>query len=264
VTGITLVEDAAHPESWLRDAALEYWDAAASRWALAQPLLSDAAVHTHHFARPVEASRFRLVLPRGLCGNLRLGEIVLHGEKVGPSHPDVIARRPLAVLFDEGDDLKANLTSQQLHFRFEDAYSGGRCLVLDKDADAYPPFLPPFGHALPDWDFEIAENPGPGQYRYLQFAWKATSPQTRGITLQIGETRFGMQAGIYCGELQPGDGVKPKKVSDQVPREWQVVRVDLWDFFRQPLRVQALRLKCVGGGAAFDRIVLGRTQKDLP
>jgi outer membrane protein assembly factor BamB len=264
VTGITLVEDVDHPESWLRDIALEYWDTASSRWVLAQPLLSNAAVHTHHLVRPVEASRFRLVLPRGLCGNLRLGEIVLHGEKVGPSHPDVIARRPLAVLFDEGDDLKASLTSPHLKFRFEDVFSGGRCLVLDKDADVYPPFLPPFGHALPDWDFEIAENPGPGQYRYLQFAWKAIAPQTRGITLQIGENRFGMQAGIHCGESRLDDGVKPKKVADQAPRGWQVVSVDLWEFFRQPLRVQTLRLKCVGGEAAFDRIVLARTQKDLP
>src|SRR5262249_53558952 len=106
VTGITLVEDARHPESWLRDAAFEYWDAVSQRWVFVQPLLSDAAIHTHKFARLIEAARFRIVLPKMLCGNLRLGEIVLHGEKLGPSHPDVIAKRPVAVLFDEGDDLK--------------------------------------------------------------------------------------------------------------------------------------------------------------
>src|SRR5262249_33443256 len=76
VTGITLVEDPDHPESWLRDAAFEYWDAARERWVFVQPLLSDAAVHTHRFARPVEAARFRIVLPKMLCGNLRLGQVV--------------------------------------------------------------------------------------------------------------------------------------------------------------------------------------------
>jgi hypothetical protein len=264
VNAVTLVEDPNHPESWLRDAAFEYWDVAAEKWVPVQPLLSNAAAHTHKFARPVEAARFRIVLPEGMYGNLRLGEIALHGEKVGSPHPDVIARRPVAVLFDEGEDLKSALVGGQLRFQFEGAYSGGRCLALDKDGDAYPPFQPPFGHALPNWDFEIAEKPRPGQYRYLQFAWKATSPDTKGITLQVGELRYGVQVGVHCGEYKPADGVKPKKVGDAVPRGWQVVRIDLWDVFRQPIRVQALRLKCSGGGAAFDQVLLGRTEEDLP
>ncbi len=101
VTGVTLVEDAAHPESWLRDAAIDYWDAAKELWVPIQPLRSDAAVHTHVFAKPVSAARFRIVLPWGVCGNTRLAEIVFHGQVLGCSHPDVVARRPLAVLFDE-------------------------------------------------------------------------------------------------------------------------------------------------------------------
>jgi outer membrane protein assembly factor BamB len=264
VTAVTLAEDPQHPESWLRDAAFEYWDAAAEKWVPVQQLLSDAPVHTHTFAKPVEAARFRIVLPRGMCGNLRLAEIALHGEKLGPSHPDVIAKRPVAVLFDENEDLKAALVANQLKFRFEGAYSGGRCLELNKDAEAYPPFLPPFGHALPNWDFEIAEKPRPGQYRYLQFAWKATSPDTKGIALQANEMRYGVAIGVHCGEYRPPDGVRPKKVADGVPKDWQVVRIDLWEFFKQPVRIQSLRLSCRGGGAAFDRIVLGRTEDDLP
>lgn len=258
VSAVTLVEDAGHPESWLREADFEAWDPARERWLPVQTLLSNAAVHTHKFSKPVEAARFRLVLPRGMCGNLRLGEIVFHGEKIGPSHPDVIGKKPVAILFDEGDELKTALVAHQLHFKFEGAYSGGRYLALDKDATAYPPFLPPFGHALPNWDFEIAENPQPGQYRYLEFAWKATSPETKGITLQIGELQFGRQVGIHCGEYKPTDGVQPKKVGESPPREWQVVRVDLWEVFRRPTRLQALTLSCRGGGAAFDRMVLKR------
>jgi outer membrane protein assembly factor BamB len=264
VTAITLVEDPKHPESWLRDATFEYWDASAEKWVTVQQLLSNAAVHTHTFAKPIEAARFRIVLPHGMCSNLRLGEIALHGEKLGASHPDVIAKRPLAVLFDEGEDLKSSLVANQLRIRLDGAYSGGRCLALDKDGDAYPPFLPPFGHALPNWDFEIAEKPGPGQYRYLQFAWKATSPDTKGIALQVNEMRYGVGVSAYCGEFKTPDGVKPKKIADAVPQEWQVVRIDLWEVFKQPARVQALRLSCRGGGALFDQIVLGRTEDDLP
>ena len=71
VSGVTFIEDAAHPESWLRDTSIEFWDAAGERWLPIQPLLSNAAIHTHNFAHPIEAARFRLKLPWGLYGNLR-------------------------------------------------------------------------------------------------------------------------------------------------------------------------------------------------
>ena len=79
VTGITLFEDPEHPESWLRDARFDYWDPGKNIWIPVQPLLSNAPVHTHKFAKPVAASKFRIFLPWGVVGNLRLAEIVLHG-----------------------------------------------------------------------------------------------------------------------------------------------------------------------------------------
>src|SRR4051794_6614286 len=30
-----------------------------------------------------------------------------------------------------------------------------------------------FEPAIPGWKYQIAEKPGPGEYRYLRFAWKA-------------------------------------------------------------------------------------------
>jgi outer membrane protein assembly factor BamB len=265
VTAITLVEDPAHPESWLRDTVLEAWDATAEKWASVQPLLSNAAVHTHKLTTPVEASRFRLAMPWGLCGNLRVAEIVLHGEKAGPAHPDVAGRRPLAVLFDEGDELKDVLvgTNQGLSFHFEGAYSGGRCLKLEADRDAEPPFVPPFGHVVPAWDFEIAENPQPGQFRYAQFAWRALSPTTRGLALQLDGDAWGLRPRFYAGESRPKEGTVPKKFADSPPRDWQVVRVDLWELLKRPTRIRGLRLSTIGGPAAFDQILLGRTPDDL-
>ena len=85
LTAITFIEDAQHPESWLHDARLEYWDT--DQWVLAQYLTADAAIHSHKLAKPIVAAKFRLACPYGVgwpVGNLRLGEIVLHGEKVTP------------------------------------------------------------------------------------------------------------------------------------------------------------------------------------
>jgi hypothetical protein len=80
VRGITLAEDPDHPESWLRDLLLEYWDDAQSAWLPNRSLLSDAAVHTHWLTTPIEASKLRLAFPYGVVTNLRLVEVVLHGE----------------------------------------------------------------------------------------------------------------------------------------------------------------------------------------
>jgi hypothetical protein len=269
-TAITLVENLAHPESWLRDATLEYWDAARDRWVFVQPLLSNAAVHTHRLARPIEAARFRIVLPKLLCGNLWLGEIVLHGEKLGPSHPDVIARRPIAVLFDEGDDLKGYL--QGATIAVQGAYSGSRCLtVRDRNAVSVAPWpegAGVFGETLPNWEFEIAEEPKPGQYRYLQFAWRALTLGTNAAYLRLdgygGTVQPHQGVTVYAGKSVPEGSPNPKRVADTVPRDWQVVRVDLWDALKRPVRIRGLHLSSGGGSVAFDQILLGRAEKDLP
>jgi outer membrane protein assembly factor BamB len=80
VSAISLMEDPVHPESWLRDCYLEYWDTAKEQWVFIQPLLSNSAAHTHKLNKPVEAARFRIMLPPGIVGNVRLGELVLSGD----------------------------------------------------------------------------------------------------------------------------------------------------------------------------------------
>ena len=159
-----------------------------------EPLRSDAAVHTHMFAKPVEAARFRLVLPWGVCGNTRLAEIVFHGEVLGCSHPDVVAKRPLAVLFDEQEDIRHDLyAGEGLAISLEGAYSGGRCLTLTPPAGgqaaAGQPWRQQFGETVRNWDFEIVEHPQPGQYRWVQFAWKALSPADQGNVAQAERRR---------------------------------------------------------------------------
>jgi outer membrane protein assembly factor BamB len=269
VAGVTLVEDPAHPESWLRDARIDYWDAAREQWVPIQPLRSDAAVHTHMFARPVEAARFRLVLPWGVCGNTRLAESVFHGEVLGCSHPDVVAKRPLAILFDEQEDIRQDLYAAAggLAIALEGAYSGGRCLTLTPpvagQAAAGPPWQQQFGHTTRNWDFEIVENPQPGQYRWLQFAWKALAPETKGMTLKLSDGGYGGYA-IAAGEPTAFEGATVAKRLDSPPAAWRTVRLDLWAAAKKPWRVRSLALGVKGGPAAFDQIVLGRTEQDLP
>jgi hypothetical protein len=262
VTSITLYEDPAHPESWLRDVRLDWWDAAKELWVTADQLLSNAAAHTHKLAKPIEAARFRLVMPRGLCGNLRLGEVVLSGEVLGSSHPDVAAKRPVAVLFDDGEDLAGHLVNPGLglSFALEGAYSGGRYLALKADAKVGSAFQKPFGHGLPNWDFEVVEKPEPGQYRYLQLAWKATSPETKAIVLGLGP----QSAEIYCGEYKPSDGALGKQAADAPPQEWTAVTIDLWEVYKRPARIQQMSLKALGGPAAIDQVLLKQTAETVP
>ncbi len=88
VKAVTFVEDPAYPESWLRDARLEYWNPTRKQWTFAQYLTSDTAIHSHKLATPVEASLFRLAPSSGKgwpASNLRLAEIVFHGETLAGS-----------------------------------------------------------------------------------------------------------------------------------------------------------------------------------
>ena len=211
----------------------------------------------------METSRLRLALSKGLFGNLRLAEIMLHGETIGPAHPDALAKRPVAVLFDEGEDLKDAMIygNSGIEFRFDGAYAGGRALSVRGDGGGGPRFQREVGHAVPHWDFEIVENPQPGQYRWLQFAWRALSPQTKGITLHL---PYAGGLGFHAGEYSPSDNATPQKVAESPPAEWKTVRVDLWEKFKKPVRIQSLALYTKGGPAAFDQIVLGRSEADLP
>lgn len=265
VTAVTLVEDAAHPESWLRDVLLEFWNPRLERWEPAGRLLSDQATHTHILPKPTEAARFRLSLPRGFVGNLRLAEIMLHGEELGPSHPDAVANKPTAVLFDENE---SDLTSLKypfngFSFRYEDAFSGGKCLAMEVDKTANAYYRPPFGHLIPNWAFRIVEQPTkPGEYRWLSFAWKA-SENSRGMTLRVGEHHAG-GVSLHAGEATK---FEPVLVTHQVtatpPKEWTIVKIDLWKLTGREMAISSMSLSALGGAASFDSILLGRTEADV-
>ncbi len=281
VTAITFAEDPAHPESWLRNARFEYWDAAKEQWVFAQYFTSDAPIHTHKLVKPVEAAKFRLRRPDGAgwpASNLRMAKIVFHGETLGASHPDAIQNKPVAVLFDERESDLKSVVSPVFGGSFQrgGAFSGGTYIRVEADKFIGPEFQPPFGHAVPNWDFEIVEKPEkPGQYRWLQFAYKALAPETRGVSLRIGGEWPGGAVLADLGEpfqLKEGVWVR-KQLAAKPAADWTVVRLDLWQTLQDGLKnkawwkgefhVRCLNLGAVGGPAGFDRILLGRTEAAL-
>ncbi|MFD0412346.1 WD40 repeat domain-containing protein [Streptomyces sp. NPDC127108] len=273
LTGVTFAEDPAHPVSWLRDVQLQWWDTKAGLWKDGPKLLSDAgAVHTHTFA-PLSSSRFRLRTTGGgiwPVGNIRLGELVFHGTVVGNSHRDVLAGNALAVLFDDREDDVRDIVedSTAADIQIGGAAVGTRCLRLKKPVERYPTSRVPFGHAMHDWDFRIVENPGaPGEYRYLQFAWKALSDRTTGISVRLGPAKSApvFSASIGDSRWPPQTSMVEKRFGGRVPADWEVVRLDLWKFTAGAVKVvDQLALRSNGDGALFDQIVLARTEDALP
>ena len=85
------------------------------------------------------------------------------------------------------------------------------------------------------------------------------------MALLIGRNWPGGGVNLTAGSYDWGEGtLVTKKMADTPPQQWQVVRVDLWELLKRPLHLQCLQLAAEGGGAAFDQIVLGRNEGDLP
>ncbi|MEX1017574.1 MAG: PQQ-binding-like beta-propeller repeat protein [Phycisphaeraceae bacterium] len=267
VEAVTFFEDPDHPEAWLRDATLEYQHSDTERWHVAMELLSDAVAHTHRLPEPVEASKWRIRLPWAIQGNLRLGEIVFHGETTGPAHPDLAAKRPVAVLMDEGAAFQDVLTGhgQRWAFHFDDAHSGGRSLqVRPGDSPIAPREATGFGPVVPTWDFPIAADPGPGEYRYLQFAYRAQGDDTTGVQLGLLGEGAPQTVWLHSGPLPANLDGTAHQVDATPSPQWRVVRVDLWERFGQPVTLRSVRFGAQGGPALIDQVLLGRTMEDLP
>lgn len=121
-----------------------------------------------------------------------------------------------------------------------------------------------FSPRLQGWDYPVAEKPGPGQYRYLRFAWKRVGGA--GIMIQLHNAAGSWNQRYLAGRRSPiTAGWGPLiSVADTAPAEWVVVTRDLFKDFG-PMRVTGLALTPMDGGAAglFDHFYLGRTVADL-
>jgi HEAT repeat protein len=109
------------------------------------------------------------------------------------------------------------------------------------------------------WSFPIVEKPGPGQYRYIRFAWKKVGG--RGIMIQICTNNRGWE-NRYVGGANV-HGWAAVQVDAKLPADWTVVTRDLFNDFG-PVGITGIALTAMDGQAAlFDHMYLGRTLEDL-
>jgi hypothetical protein len=111
---------------------------------------------------------------------------------------------------------------------------------------------------IPGWGYRIVEKPGPDEYRYLRFAWRADGCD--GIMLQLHDDAD-WNVRYTAGADVPGWG--SKFVAPRPPGEWVVMTRDLFADFG-PRTIRGIALTAFGGRAGyFDHIYLGRSVDDL-
>jgi hypothetical protein len=169
-------------------------------------------------------------------------------------------QQPLAV-FEDQADFVANLLEGAGTATLEssDKYSGKSAIKVTPDQR--------FTENLPGLGVRIRQNPAPGEYRFLRFAWKKKGGQT--ICLQLN----------HDGQWGPVDGNPAKfryhagpgpecygasiAVAGQLPADWVVVTRDLYADFGE-FTWTGIALSPVDGEyALFDHIYLGRTTRDF-
>lgn len=168
-------------------------------------------------------------------------------EAFGPAAP------PLVTLFDD-DPAFASLLAE----------GEGRAAVVSGDrfsGTAALGITPPqrFSLRIPGWQYRIVENPGPGEYRYLRFAWKSRGGH--GIMIELaGEGKWPPADRplwrYYSGKNTTGWAAV--EVTPDVPQQWTVVTRDLWKDFGN-FTLTGIAPTAMGGEALFDRIELLRS-----
>jgi RNA polymerase sigma factor (sigma-70 family) len=120
-----------------------------------------------------------------------------------------------------------------------------------------------FNVQMPNWNHKIAEDPKPGEYRYIRFAWKRTVAP--GIMLQL-HAKPRTWHRYYAGTLSEnveGWG-KMVQIANEPPREWALVTRDLFKDYGA-MTISGIGFSALEGGgeAYYDHIYLGRTIEDL-
>jgi len=130
---------------------------------------------------------------------------------------------PVAVLFEDEEEFIAVLTSGKGKARLvtDDVFRGRAALgmtPLQRDAVK-----------IPGWNFEVREQPAPGQVRFLRFAWRKRGGGS--VMLELARGGAWPDAKEPKGRYVAGPnttGWAAISVGDTAPTAWTVVTVDLW------------------------------------
>lgn len=166
-------------------------------------------------------------------------------------------RRPpnRLVLLDENEDLLIALNegSGVANFIRGEAFTGERCLQVT------PPQR--YSSRIPNWSFRIRERPGPGEYRYLRFAWKSTA--AHGVMIELADNGHWPPAAKPLRRYHAGrnsTGWASVEASKTPPENWTVVTRDLWKDFGD-FTLTGFAPTAMGGPALFDRLELLREKE---
>ncbi|MCL4205064.1 MAG: c-type cytochrome [Pirellulaceae bacterium] len=173
-------------------------------------------------------------------------------EAFGPVPP------PRIVLFEDDPKFPAWLNEGQgtATIETEDVHSGTASLAVT------PPQR--FAARIPGWQYVIREHPRPGEYRYLQFAWKADT--ARGVMLELADQGTWPPADRPLRRYVSGandTGWQALQISPDPPGQWIVVTRDLWKDFGDMV-LTGLAPTAIGGRALFDRIDLLQSCEEQP
>jgi hypothetical protein len=116
-----------------------------------------------------------------------------------------------------------------------------------------------FSPGIPGWGYRITEKPGPGEYRYVRFTWRAEQGAA-GIMIQFHDDKD-WNVRYTAGADQYNWGTK--FVADRPPTDWVVVTRDLYADFGAPRTIRGMALTVFGKPGYFDHVYLGRTIEDL-
>lgn len=189
----------------------------------------------------------------------------MHATDVLGDYPDTTRVRSapeggLLCLFEDQKEIRKALTEDagQLFLEKNDRYSGEASLRLI---------------GVQRWGIDsfqirvsIREKPGPGEYRYLRFAWKKFGGQRFGLQLHGTSPQLEDWRRYHLGPEEKTFGSWPGlsiRLAEEIPKEWTVVTRDLFaDFGEFDIRGMALT-NFDGQAGLFDHIYLARDKEDF-
>jgi putative membrane-bound dehydrogenase-like protein len=159
---------------------------------------------------------------------------------------------PGLVLFDEERDFADLLKDGKGKVRVTgtDRFAGEVSLAVT------PPQR--YSARIKGWNYSIREKPGPGEFRYLRWAWKARGP---GVMLELADAGAWPAANQAVRRYYSGTNTtdwQAVRLSPMSPGTWTVVTVDLWKDFGA-FTLTGLAPTAMDGEVLFDRIELLRT-----